>query len=424
MAVKTNSARRQPHTKVTDSASTTDDDLVSTTTRRKRLVIGIAVILLSSLPLLSQIRAFPEGDMLVYHRAAEAVAAGKMPYRDFVFEYPPYSIAIFLLPQLLSPSDYTKAFISLTFLGDFMLKALLLAGGLGRLSKSKWLLPLLCYCLSVLSISNIYLQRFDVWPALFCLLAIILFCSKRYALSGLAIAIGMGVKVYPAVLLPTLWMLSVRQGKGKRFTAGVIAGLLPLLVISFAVPWWRFAAFQGARGLQVESLYASLLWLTKRLGFAQLQWVHVKKWYEVSGPLATALMPWARSLFIAATGGTVFLAMWFAAKTRESSSARLARLLLVPLVGFVVFSQVLSPQFMVWLLPFAVLSCLDGSFWTAILVVAATMLTPGIYPVAEYFAGGLNLYQTILLVLRNLLLLAALLVLVCEQWNSLKLSRG
>jgi hypothetical protein len=68
------------------------------------------------------------------------------------------------------------------------------------------------------------------------------------------------------------------------------------------------------------------------------------------------------------------------------------------------FNQVLSPQFMIWLLPFAAVVVLEGKPLPGLLIVAAAALTSVFFPTAEYYEG-LKLLRTLALLARNLLLL-------------------
>ncbi|HZT21452.1 MAG TPA: glycosyltransferase family 87 protein [Verrucomicrobiae bacterium] len=287
-----------------------------------------------------------------------------------------------------------------------------------RINTAKALLPLLFYSAAVPFLRYFLLQRYDLFPALICLLGIWLLGSRRYFLCGLALAVGIGAKLYPAVFVLPLLILATRQGKGKAFVTGLTVGLLPIVVLSFYLPWWRFAEFQTARGLQVESLYASALWLGKLLGVTQLHWVLVKeKWKEVQGPAASVVLPWARLLWFGTVGISIVMALRMAArfpvaKTEKETRAVgvspsfAARLLLMPLLAFVGFNPVLSPQFMVWLLPLAALTSLGGNLAPALLISVATLLTPISYPsLFGDYGRGLGLLETSILLVRNSILI-------------------
>ena len=270
-----------------------------------------------------------------------------------------------------------------------------------------------------------YLQRYDVWPAVICLAAVWLFYSGRHFLCGLAVAVAIGVKVYPAVFVPPLLVLAVRQEKGRRFVAGLAAGLLPIVLLSFALPWWRFAEFQGARGLQCESVYASVLWVGKLLGRQGVTWASARAWKEsYKGPSAVAVLPWARSLFVGSVCVSTVLATWAAGRMELPSAAKTSKLLLVPLLAFVAFNMVLSPQFMIWLLPLAALGSLEGHPWPMLAIPLATMLTPIFFPCPQY-STGLNLWETVILLLRNLMLIAVWAMLIVDLIPALRgRSRG
>ncbi len=309
-----------------------------------RFAIGCGIITLSSLVFIPAFNAGIQGDPVIYRGVANDLLKGVLPYRDRVLEYPPYSIPLFAFPRIFGVDAYFLTFMGMAFLADWAIKMLLLLLGIGRSTTARGLLPVLCYCLAVPFIHFFYLQRYDVWLAVICLAGVWLFSSRRYFLGGLAMALGIGLKVYPAVFVPPLLVLAVRQEKGRRFAAGLATGLLPIVLLSLALPWWRFAQFQGARGLQCESLYASVLWLGRLLGMPGVKWAAARAWQEVQGPSAVAVLPWARSLFFSSVCVSSGLAIWAAVRMEMPSAAKIARLLLIPLLAFIAFNVVPEPS--------------------------------------------------------------------------------
>ncbi len=393
--------------------------LVANWVSRNRLAAAYLIVVLSWFLLLpSLFDGYQQGDIAIYEADANSLMQGRMPYRDTLVEYPPYAIPIFLVPRMFGSDNYLDAFRMLAALCDLLIRGGLLWAGMRYANPSRSLLPLICYCASVPFLRFFLLQRFDLWPALVCVAALLVFCADKPGWSGLAIAIGIGVKVFPGVFVPPLFILALRQRKARRFTAGLIAGLSPILLLSFFVPWWRFAQFQGARGLQCESLAASLIWGLKHLGLTDASWVRVKRWTEVQGALASVLLPWARTLFIAAVIFSVVIASCAAARCQKPSIGRVARLLLGPLLAFVAFNQVFSPQFMIWLLPLAALGTLEGNFGIVLGIPLATVFTPVIFPsFGGDYSRGLNSLETIVLIARNLILVAIWWLLIKEQWR-------
>jgi hypothetical protein len=396
---------------------------------RHRFSIAYAIMVISSLFLLPALNADVQGDVNHYQGIANGFFDGKLPYRDCVVEYPPYAVTFFLLPRIFGKTDYTIHFMGLAFVVNWVIELLLLAIGLRWSKTARALLPLLLYSMAIPFLHFFLLQRYDLYPALISLAAVWLFGSRRCLLCGLTLAIGIGVKLYPAVFIPPLFVLAMRLGDWKRFAIGLAAGLLPMALLSFYVPWWRFAEFQGHRGLQVECLYASALWLAKLLGLVQLRWVYFKTWYEIHGPTASALLTWARVTFIGVLGISTLIVIWAAGRfplpmkeNYPNSDAiwisRLARHLLVPLLAFVGFNQVLSPQYMIWLIPLAALASLDGKLTPVFLIAFATMLTPLIYPsLFGDYGSGLGLFETTILLVRNLILIIVWALLTWELWS-------
>lgn len=395
--------------------------------RRHRFAAGYLILLLSIAPLLPSVGQWTQGDVSHYQNVAADMLAGNLPYRDSALEYPPYAVPFFLLPRIFGENDdYPMIFMGMVLLGDWLMKLSLMAIGLQKAKSLHFLLPLLFYALAVPALHFFYLQRYDIWPALICVVAVWLASSGRWGWSGLLVAVGIGVKLYPAVFVPPLFILAFRRSAANRFCCGLAVGILPILPLSFFLPWWRFAEFQSSRGLQVESIYASILWLGKFFGFANVHWAWARAWFEVQGPSASAVLPWARAMFATAVAGSTAFSVWMATRVPLSFGNRdvvevnatpislIARLLLIPLLVFVAFNQVLSPQYMIWLLPLVAIASLKGNLWPVVTIPLATLLTPWFFPTAEY-ATGLNLTQTLVLLFRNFMLIAAWILLVREM---------
>jgi len=370
--------------------------------------IAVSFLAISLWPLLAQQNLAASGDVGLYQAVSDDLFAGRVPYRDRELEYPPYAVVIFAAPRFFG-RVYPECWIALAILCDGLIKYCLFAAGFLRPAGLRSFLPLLSYSVAVPFIGSFYFERYDIWPALICVMAILLFCSGRHALSGLAIALGAGLKVYPAIFIPVLAVIALRQSKAARFLIGLAGGLLPLALLSFVVPWWRFAQFQTARGLQVESLFASVLWLGKRLSIVDLRWEYTKKWFEVTGPSALVTLPWARATLVLAVVGATALAARVASRCHDVSTGQVATLLLVPLMAFVAFNTVLSPQFIIWALPLAALGTLEPRPLPILGILLAAALTPVFYPsLFGDYASGLNLFETSILVFRNLLLITTL----------------
>lgn len=354
------------------------------------------------------------GDIALYQRVTEFIWQGRMPYRDFEFEYPPYAILFFLVPGLMPTLREFQVAFGLQILAmDILIKAVLIGLGWRYWGKASGLLPAVLFALATAANHHIYLQRFDLVPSAISVALLLAFCSKRFFLAGALVSFGTGCKLYPALFLLPLLLLAWHERKARSFATGAIAGILPLVALGFSMPWWRFLVFHAERGLQAESFYASLLWLGSLLGLTEARWIWVKAWFEAESPWNYILIPVAKAAFIAAVFYSVAFACWRSATRPVRGPAFVARLLLVPLVAFIAFNIVLSPQYLFWVAGLAAVAILDGRLTGPLLLIGASLITPLFYP-SQNYGTRLNSIETLALFARNMLLIGALVSIVAE----------
>ena len=363
-------------------------------------------------------------DLEHYMLSANALLDGQRIYVDVPFEYPPYALAWLAGPAMLAGNitQYRWFFGLLILCLDALIKAALIWTGFRDRHRPPDVLPFVMYTLATAALGHFLLQRYDVIPAALSVAAVIALSAGRAGVAGLMAALAVGTKIYPAVFVPVLAVLAWRRSQrdAKRFAIGVVAGLLPLIGLSWSVPWWSFATVHTRRGLEAESLWASVLWLSHFAG-VPATWELVSAWFEVTGPVAAGLLTPARIVWATATLGSVALATWAAWRQRFGSGEDAhtvslsvpATLVLLPVTTFVAFSLVLSPQFHLWLAPLAALSLLarrrpdaginTGALWC---IFFSTFLVPAFDP-SPTFDSGLDLGRTLVLVFRNVLLLYA-----------------
>lgn len=383
---------------------------------------AIAAAITSTVIISLGLSAGNQGDIAWYQFAIHQWAAGALPYIGHMVEYPPYALIIFGLPWLIDDSRYLLIFLVMAFIIDIAIKAILFRLGQKKPEDSRSWLPLLAYSIGAVLCSYVYLQRFDLWPALIGLIAVLLFIDRKHLSSGAMLSIAVGVKLYPIVFGLPMLAIAIREKQWKRFAIGIIAGALPILLLSFVLPWWRFALVQGSRGLQAESIYASAIWLAHLIYGVPAFWIHTTAWFEVQGPIASAVVPWARIFFGASMIAATVIATrsaWRASSRSAVGIGRLSRILLIPLLAFVAFNLVLSPQYMIWLIPMAALAALEGSIWPVAMILLAAALVPAFYPSYQYFsANGLDLLQTWALFARNMLLAVSCIWLAVSEWRA------
>ena len=298
-------------------------------------------------------------DLHIYQGYAENLLHGALPYRDVFVEYPPGAFAVFLPPSVFGESHYNgafKALMALCGLATILLVGLVLEE-LGA-SRRRVYVSVGLLALSPLALGPISLNTYDAWPALLTVLALWLFLRKRDVLAFAVLGLAITAKVYPLVLLP-LACIYVWRRAGPR---NVAIGLLALLAVAAAVvapfaayaPHGVFESFrsQAERGLQVESLGASLLLLLDRLGLYDAQVVRTTgvAGRDLAGGAADAVA--AVSIVLEALAVVTVWALY--ARVRYAR-ARLPLAFAAAVAGFIAVTKVFSPQYLAWLVPLVVL---------------------------------------------------------------------
>ncbi|NOJ98456.1 DUF2029 domain-containing protein [Corallococcus coralloides] len=396
------------------SASTSPEP--SRLTPRHWLALALAV-----LPLALYAFSSRQGDLPLYFRTARAFLDGAVPNRDFRFEYPPYAL-LWFVPATWAGGDlrgFILAFgLQLTLI-DAFIKWLLLSEGMRRWGAAwrAWV-PFAAYSVVSWLQSVHYLKRYDLIPAALALAALVALMRGREGRAGALLAVGTVTKLYPAVLVPLALAVCWRRGAKptRALITGLVAGVLPLVPLSFVWPWWRFAAFHVERGLQVEALSAGLLWAAHLLGFAHVQWVHAPAAYELHGADAEVVRAVTRQVWVAGLLLAVAVSVRAAWRRPPVHIEDGARLTLVPLVAFVILNPVLSPQYLIWLTGAAALALLSGRAWPSAVLLVAAAITRGLFAGSTYNTGWQPSF-TLLLLARNAMVLFAGLAWAREAWR-------
>jgi hypothetical protein len=174
--------------------------------------------------------------------------------------------------------------------------------------------------------------------------------------------------------------------------------------------WWAVGGrglldsfrYHGERGLEVESLYAGLVFLAGAVSGRTVPWVRDHDALHIApgwGSLAEAFV-------LPLQVGSLLLVLW---RFRRSGMADGVRYAGAAVLAFVVTAKVLSPQFMIWLIPFmAVLGGATGARERRIFLLACVVTTV-LYPVG-FLAAVLDGYLLGILLLnyRNLSLVVLL----------------
>ncbi|HZS30848.1 MAG TPA: glycosyltransferase 87 family protein [Gaiellaceae bacterium] len=317
-----------------------------------------------------------------YQQYAELIRHGGVPYRDFPFEYPPLALAPMYVASFMSWSYATSFAILMGICGAGCLALLASALRSVEAGPERVWAALLLFAVSPLVLGSLFDTRFDLWPALLALAAVAALVRERPLLSGALLGLGFAAKLWPGVLLPVAAIhLARRRGSSAAlaavaaFLVGAAACFLPFAVLA-PHGLWSSVSGQLDRPLQVESLGAAILMAAQHLGMRPLATVTSHGAQALSGRGAGL----AADLSTAAEVVAV-LSVWVAysrRRTRDREAALLAAAATV--VSLVAFDKVLSPQYLIWLVPFVALAAGARGIVAAGLLLLALGLTQTWFP--------------------------------------------
>ncbi len=342
-----------------------------------------------------------------YENYADAIAAGQVPYRDFSVEYPPGALLPMLAPKVTAAK------------GDF--------GAYGH-SFEKWmagagvlmvLLVTLCtsasrvllVAVSPLLIGNLVLSRFDLWVAALTVGAVAALLRERRATSAVVLGAAIATKLYPAVLVPIAlaWIWQRRGRRDALVWLGQVMATCAVVFLPFAAlsPRGLEHSFtsQLDRPLQIESLGGVALIAVHQVFGTRLH-VFTTMSQNLSGPGAHAAAVVSSVLQVAA-----LLFVWIAYARGMQTRERLVRYAAAGVVAFIAFGKVLSPQYLVWLIP---LVPLVRSRIAQLLLVAGLVLTQVEFPARYWQFVALQPGITTVVLWRDLVLVALFVLLAVE----------
>ncbi|MFI7037718.1 glycosyltransferase 87 family protein [Microbispora rosea] len=353
-------------------------------------------------------------DVTLYRRWSEILMEGEFPAGDEKWQYPPFAAVPLLAPRLL-PLGYHVAFFLLAALCDLVILLLLWRfsnsrrGG-GRTGPWAW-------TVGAALLGPVLVSRYDLMVTLVAVLA--LTASANPAVRGSLIGVGLLVKVWPVALLAGLrrWR-ELLTASGLTLVVAVAGCGVAALLMPHALD---FLTAQEKRGLQIESLAATPFALARALGWWDGYTTYRHGAMEAVGGgvgVATTLSLVATPVALALIG------LWWlraAPSPRSYYDAALTTVLFL-----VATSRVLSPQYLVWVIGIAavILSVRrDRSGPTqrpaALLVMVAALLTGIMYPWVELdYSWRGALPGTLVLVLRNLVFLAAAVTSYVQLWRA------
>jgi hypothetical protein len=354
-------------------------------------------------------------DIPTYRAAYDHIAAGDIPYRDFSLEYPPLAAGLFWLAGVL-PGVYSGAFSGLMLLAlcATAVGAVALARALA-LDQRRQALAGVAVAVSPLLMGDLVETRFDMALAAFLVWTVWAAVTDRFVLAWGLLAAAILLKLVPLALIPA-FVIWQRHRAGTRAAvagaagglAAVIAVMAPFVILSPSGTW-NLAQYHLDRPLQLESTGASYL-----LGLHALADIPItvkssfgSQGIDGAGPsVISAISTVALAVIVIGVAWTLWVGL---RRARPPGDARLmVAACAATIAALLVCGKVLSPQFLVWLVPLGFV--VAGRYGPAAfgLTVAAMLTTLAYFPHSYWDLVALDSGPIGILVARNALLIALL----------------
>lgn len=345
-------------------------------------------------------------DLFVYRVFAEPLLDGGLPYRDVPFEYPPLAALAIALPGLLGTGEETFrwAFAVWTLAGAAAV--VLLCGALAQATGGDRRRAMLAAALMPLLCGALVRTHFDLFPVALLLGGLLLLCRDRPAAALALLGAGAMTKAFPLVAVPVA--LAWLWGRGERrqaLRAAAACAAVMAAVASAALA----ASPDGAAGavryhldrpVQIESSPAMVLLGLDAVGLGEA--------VSVSSHRSDGLLHEADGAVSALFSG-MLLGLVVLLATRAGRSPRaLVLASLAAIVAFAVLGKVLSPQYVIWVIPLGALAFAWRMHALAVAVAAAAVLTQVEFPAHYLDVVAREPLALALVALRDVVLLAVL----------------
>jgi uncharacterized membrane protein len=329
-------------------------------------------------------------DWPTYQQYGDAILNhGRIPYRDFAVEYPPGALAVVILPAAFG--NYAAAFA-----WEMAACGLVLVAVVTAIRREAAFYVALAPVLA----GSLILSRFDLWPALLTVAALAAFLRERHGLGWGLLGAAVAAKLWPFVLVPLALVWSYRAGRMRGALVGLAVAAAVFVPFALVAPHglWDSVRGQASRPLQIESLGASLF---TAFGHPNVITSHGSQ--NVAGHGAIA------AIFAVLQIATL-VALWIAFARGPATGERLLRYSAAAVCAFIAFGKVLSPQFLLWLIPLVPLVRGRRGYAATALLTLALVLTQVWFP-RRYWDYVNAFHNADAVLARNLALVALLLVL-------------
>ena len=363
-------------------------------------------------------------DIPLYRAYADVFIDGVLPYREIGFEYPPLAAPLIAIPGLVSldPETYRYAFAVLTF--ALAAGVLLATGRLAALGGGREWVALLVMALAPVAAGAMIRTHFDLAPVLCLVAGLAAVAAGRSRTGFLLFGVGGALKLFPLAAAPVAaaWLLG-RGRRGDAVTGLAIAAVVAGVAVAAAVAVsadgsWEAVEYHVERPVQIESLPASILNGIEAVGGEAPDPVHSHRSDGLEHSAADPISAGFIALLVAAV-----VALTLSAR-RLADVRGLAIAGLASAAAFASLGKVLSPQFMLWLIPLAAVAFAWRMYALGIVTTAAVAATLAWFPDRYFDLVDREDMPLIAVAVRNGLLLLMLALIARQVRRSVRESRA
>jgi hypothetical protein len=371
---------------------------------------------------------------------------GLVPYRDYPIEYPPLALVPLILPQIIvQPLTWSLGEYQIIFWLECAATIWLLWKWLSpdspllgldfshpkiwlKMGTSPWGTNFnvsynFQFFATFVILGSISFERYDIFPAAATIVALKMAIDRKFVWTGVAIAIGIGMKLYPILLLPPITIYYALQRQFKEVAKLWISTIATIAI--YTIPCWVFFGnnvglffkYHQQRGLQEESVLAGIILLFGKMKLTSIYTVFMYGSQHVVSPLAEIGLKYLPGVAIVGLAWATFTYGYAWMKQvrlgRYPTKIDLAEAIVFTLVIFMVFNKVFSPQYITWLLPFVALIDPQKAKQYLYFGLATAIFSHFVYIHIE----RLELWAIVVLNIRNFCLLA----IVFNTWKDYKI---
>lgn len=366
----------------------------------------------------------------------DIVVEHKMPYSQSKFEYPSLTILVFLIPRLFSwdLNSFHFAF------GIFAAVAFLLgvifsykiADRFGVSHTGVFIISLA----TVIFMNIFIVARYDVFPAVLIVLAILLYVYGKHDWAFVVIAIATMVKLYPGLVALCFFLPYVARRDWKAIARGLgictaiaILSELPFIIDNISTAF-AYLSYHSDRGIQVESVVGSFIEIYNYFVPGSCYVVFNYGSDNLAGPVPDMIAPFMNIVMAGSMLLFLLLALHIAVRMPPEDEEGMNRFVImfatIFVLVFIVFNKVYSAQYGIWILamiPLCLVSFYGGKVLSPIFVTTIVLAVLSFVAAAVYMRTApfdLGTILPLLEFLKNMVTVAALVILL----GSVAVDRG